>query len=84
MQSLNFTEFRQSLKTHLDNVSDNHDTVIINRSGNRDVVVISLKEWNSMKETNYLNSSKKNRERLESALEKSKRGEVLERGLIDL
>jgi len=84
MQSLNFTEFRQSLKTHLDSVADNYDMIVINRKGDRDVVVVSLKEWNSMKETNYLNSSPKNRERLESALKKSMRGEVLEKELVDL
>jgi antitoxin YefM len=61
-------DFRQDLDATLDSVSDDHDTVIINRPNNKDVVLISLKSYNSLQETLYLMSSVKNRERLDSAI----------------
>lgn len=61
-------DFRQDLDATLDSVSDDDDTVIINRPNNKDVVLISLKSYNSLQETLYLMSSVKNRERLDNAV----------------
>lgn len=61
-------DFRQDLDATLDRVSDDDDTVIINRPNNKDVVLISLKSYNSLQETLYLMSSVKNRERLDTAV----------------
>ena len=62
------TEFRKTLKDTLDRVNDNDETVIISRSNDRDVVLLSLRSYNSIQETLYLQSSKKNKERLEKAM----------------
>ncbi len=61
-------DFRQDLDATLDSVSEDDDTVIINRPNNKDVVLISLKSYNSLQETLYLMSSVKNRERLDTAV----------------
>ena len=61
-------DFRHELDATLDSVSEGDDTVIINRPNNKDVVLISLKSYNSLQETLYLMSSVKNRERLDSAI----------------
>lgn len=39
MQVVNYTEFRRSMKTKLDQVSDDGDTVIVNHGGNKNVVI---------------------------------------------
>ena len=62
------TEFRKTMKQTLDQVNDNDETVIISRTNDRDVVLISLKTFNSIQETLYLQSSIKNKERLENAM----------------
>ncbi len=62
------TEFRKNMKQTLDQVNDNDDTVIISRSNDRDVVLISLRSFNSIQETLYLQTSKKNKERIEKAM----------------
>jgi antitoxin YefM len=62
------TEFRKTMKQTLDQVNDNDETVIISRSNDRDVVLISLSTYNSIQETLYLRSSKKNKERIERAM----------------
>ena len=47
------------MKAKLDQVSDDGDTAIIDRSENKNGVLISLREYNSLKETLYLLSSEK-------------------------
>lgn len=83
MQVVNYTEFRRSMKAKLDQVSDDGDTVIINRSENKNVVLISLREYNSLKETLHLLSSEKNRDRLMNAVERANRGEFERHNLLD-
>ncbi|ADB36454.1 type II toxin-antitoxin system Phd/YefM family antitoxin [Spirosoma linguale] len=83
MQVVNYTEFRRSMKAKLDQVSDDGDTVIINRSENKNVVLISLREYNSLKETLHLLSSEKNRNRLMSAVDRADRGEFESHTLIE-
>ena len=71
------------MKVKLDQVSDDGDTVIINRSENKNVVLISLREYNSLKETLHLLGSEKNRSRLMSAIERTNQGEYESHSLTD-
>jgi antitoxin YefM len=75
MQVINYTQFRNNLKTTLDSVSYDSDTVIVSRGNNNDAVIISLREYNSIQETLHLLSSKNNRERLLKAIERDQKNE---------
>ncbi|MEG1759561.1 MAG: type II toxin-antitoxin system prevent-host-death family antitoxin [Alistipes sp.] len=57
MKTANFTELRNNLKSFLDGVVSNSEPLIVHRSGNDSVVVISLEEYNAIKETEYIRSS---------------------------
>jgi antitoxin YefM len=57
MKTASYTDLRKNLKTYIDSVIDDSETVIINRSGGTGVVIISLEEYNSIKETEYIMSS---------------------------
>lgn len=57
MKTANFTELRTNLKTYLDGVILNSEPLIVQRPGNESVVVISLEEYNAIKETEYIMSS---------------------------
>ncbi|QKZ15331.1 type II toxin-antitoxin system Phd/YefM family antitoxin [Spirosoma sp. KUDC1026] len=83
MQVVNYSEFRRSMKAKLDQVSDDNDMIVINRSENKNVVLISLREYNSLKETLHLLSSENNRNRLMSAVERANWGEQEDHDLID-
>ena len=74
----NFSEFRNNLKSYLDDVEENHETLIVKRSKGKGTVVISLEEYNSMNETNYLLSSKKNANHLKESIEQLEKGKVIE------
>ena len=53
MNVLNYITFRTNLKEILDNVIEENELVIINR-GTKNVVMISLAEYNAWQETIYL------------------------------
>jgi len=83
MQVISLTEARNNLKSVFDSVYLDHEEVVIHRKGRENVVVISMDEYNSMKETNYLLSSPKNKERLLSSLQHAKEGKTFEKELIE-
>lgn len=68
MQVKNMTEFRKSMKETLDQVTDNDETIVISRPKDKDVVMISIKQYNSINETLYLMSSQANHHRLSDAI----------------
>jgi len=77
------SNFRKDIKKYLDSVSENFETLIINRGKDNGVVVISLEEYNSMKTTQHELSSKANEKRLDSAIEKVKKGKSFRKELIE-
>lgn len=83
MEVLNYTEFRKELKSSLDKVTNDGDMIVVSRGKNKNVVVISLNEYNSLKETMYLLSSEKNRKRLQESIDEMKKGEFSSHALIE-
>lgn len=73
MKEINYTELRLNLKKWLDSVVDDVEELIVRRKDQKDVVIISLEEYNSLKETNYLLSGK-NRKILLKSIEEAKSG----------
>jgi len=74
MIAANFTEFRTGLKRFLDNVENNHETLVIKRKSGKGTVVISLDEYNSIMETVHLLSSKANADRLYASIQQIREG----------
>jgi len=83
MNAVNYSELRKNLKDYFDQVYDNHGPLIITRKNNQNVVLISIEEYNSLIETNYLLSNTANSEILLKSLKKSRSGKVVKRGLIE-
>lgn len=83
MLTTTLSSFRKNIKSYLDSVTDNFETLIINRGKDNGVVIISLEEYNSLTATQHELSSKKNEARLDSAIEKLKSGSTFNKELID-
>jgi antitoxin YefM len=83
MITTTISDFRKDIKKYLDDVSENFETLIINRGKDSGVVVISLKEYNSLHTTQLELSSKANEKRLDSAIEKARKGKSFTKDLID-
>jgi antitoxin YefM len=75
--------FRKDIKNYFKMVTDNLETIIINRGKDSGIVVMSLDEYNSLNATHHEMSSKVNQERLDSAISKFKSGKSFEKELID-
>ena len=83
MITTTISDFRKDIKKYLDEVSDNFETLIINRGKGNGVVVISLNEYNSIRATQHELSSKINEKRLDSAIKKAKKVKIFTKDLIE-
>ena len=75
--------FRKDIKRYLDRVTENFETLIINRGKDTGVVIMSLDEYNSLTATHLELSSKLNEKRLDSAIDKLKNGSSFQKELIE-
>ena len=82
MQVVNYTDLRVNLKKWMDLVVDNMQEIVIKRKNNKDLVLISLDEYNSLKETSYLLSGK-NRDVLIQSIKEAEKGENTENNLLE-
>lgn len=82
MKVINYTDLRMNLKKWLDSVVDDFEELVIKRKDNKDLVLISMDEYRSLKETQYLLSGK-NREHILNSLEQVKHGETVDKGLLE-
>lgn len=73
-KEVSYSDAREHLKTYLDYVVQNSETLIITRKNNDDVVMMSRKDYDSLEETLYLLSSPKNRKNLLSAIKNQGKG----------
>ncbi len=67
------SDFRKDIKTYLDKVVKNFETLLINRGKDSGIVIMSLEEYNSLMATHHELSSRKNEMRLDAAIEKLKK-----------
>ena len=84
MLTASVSDFRKDIKTYLDKVSENFETLIINRGKESGIVVMSLDEYNSLMATNYELSSKKNEQRLDASIESLKNKKGITKKLIEI
>jgi antitoxin YefM len=84
MITTTLTDFRKDVKKYFDDVVNSCETLLINRGKDSGVVIMSLDEYNSLQATNHELSSKINEKRLDSAIEKLKKGQSFQRELIEI
>ena len=83
MLTTTISDFRKDIKRYLDRVTENFETLIINRGKDNGVVIMSLDEYNSLSATQHELSSKINEKRLDSAIENLKKGSLFQKDLIE-
>ncbi|HSG40825.1 MAG TPA: type II toxin-antitoxin system prevent-host-death family antitoxin [Thermoanaerobaculia bacterium] len=83
MDSITYTKARAQLAKTMDFVCENHEPLIITRSGEESVVMLSLEDYKSLEETAYLLRSPKNAKRLIEAIAELERGGGTERDLAE-
>jgi len=79
MTTTTMRELRANMKTYFDALEDDKNVLLVPRQGKREAIVImTLSEYSSIVETDYLLSTQENRIVIENALKELEGGEVVE------
>lgn len=74
MHAITYSEARHSLKEVMDKTCSNHEPILITRRKGENVVMLSLDDYESIMESEYLLSSPANAVRLMQSLKEAKSG----------
>ena len=75
MKTMSYSQSRAHYAEVLDSVVDDREEIVITRAGKQPVVIVSLDDYQSMKETAYLMRSPENARRLRESIDRLERGE---------
>jgi len=83
MEAVSYSDLRKNLKSYLDHVYQDHDPLIVTRKNNENVVMISMEEYNSLIETNYLMANEANAKHLMKSINQVKTRKLHKKELIE-
>ena len=83
MDAVNYSDLRRNLRTYLDRVYDNNETIIIARKDNENVVMVSIDEYNSLVETTHLLSTEANARHLAESIRQARQGRTASHDLVE-
>ncbi len=84
MDAITYSAARQNLAQTMNQVCENHSPVIITRQKAEPVVMLSLADYNSMRETAYLLENPANSAHLRQSVQAAEAGELIDVSLADL
>ncbi len=78
MQAISVSTLRSEMKKHMDCVIESDEVIIVTRGKDEQpVVLMSMQEYNSLMETDYLLSTENNRKNLEESIKQMQAGETI-------
>ena len=83
MNVISFSELRANMAKHFDKVEQDHDELIVTRQNREPMVVMSLSDFESWKETMYLLANPANARMLQESIVELDAGHGVEHALID-
>jgi antitoxin YefM len=83
MKSITYTAARQNLAKVMEGVCEDREPIIVTRANNESVVMLSLEEFETLKETAHLLRSPKNARRLLDAILQLEEGIGRDEGLAE-
>ena len=60
MLAVNYTNLRDNMKSYMDQVTDDYETMIVTRKNNKNVVMMSEEAYNNLMENVYVMGNKAN------------------------
>ncbi|MCL2040260.1 MAG: type II toxin-antitoxin system prevent-host-death family antitoxin [Bacteroidetes bacterium] len=83
MNVITHNDLKQNLDIYMDRVIQGHQPIIISKQNNEKVMLISVDEYNSLVETNYLLSNESNSEHLKTSIAQHKSGKIISKALYE-
>lgn len=83
MHIVTFSELRNDLKKIMDTSTDQHEVVIVKRPKGENMVLLSQRDYESLKETAYLLGSEANAKHLRKSIKSLHTGKTFKKKLIE-
>lgn len=77
MQAKNYSDVRNNLKTVCDMIVDDNETIIVTRKNDRNIVMMSLDEYNNLIENYHIRKSEANYKWILEGKEQIEKGDVV-------
>lgn len=84
MLVVSYTNLQDNMKTYLDKVTDDNETMIVTRKDNKNVVVLSEEAYNNLMENVYVMGNKANYDWLMESKEQFEKGNFSIRNLAEV
>lgn len=84
MKVLTITDVRKNFAAVIESVINDVEECVISRPGGKAVVIVSLDEWNSLKDTMHVLGTRDNARRLLDSIEAAERGDLVQHKLPEL
>ena len=81
MLAVNYTNLRENMKSYMDKVTDDYETMIVTRKNNKNIVMISEEAYNNLVENAYIMGNKSNYDWLIESKEQLENGETFTKEL---
>lgn len=81
MLAVNYTNLRENMKSYMDKVTDDYETMIVTRKNNKNIVMISEEAYNNLVENTYIMGNKSNYDWLMESKKQLENGEVFTKAL---
>ncbi len=83
MKTMSYSQSRQNYASVLESVLADREEVVVTRAGHDPVVIVSLEDYQSLKETAYLLQNPANARRLLASIERLEAGAGSEHDLVE-
>lgn len=84
MLAVNYTNLGENMKSYMDKVTDDYETMIVTRKNDKNVVMISEESYNNLLENAYITSSKANFDWLMESKKQLEEGKLVKKELIEV
>ena len=84
MLAVNYTTLRDNMKSYMDQVTDDYETMIVTRKNNKNVVMMSEEAYNNLMENIHVMGNKTNYDWLMESKEQLENGNFSSHTLIEV
>ena len=84
MLAVNYTNLRDNMKSYMDRVTDDYETIIVTRKDNKNVVMLSEESYNNLMENIYVMDNKSNYDWLMQSKAQLESGNLCTRNIIEV